>query len=377
MELQDYLRSAWRRLPWIAIVAAAVVALGTLSDAPVRFSSQSQVVFSFEKPEGDVGGSDLVDYEAAQLATLATVATSNEVLESVIAELELDQTVADLSKSVSARLVPGTFIIEVSADAGTRETAEGISRSVAASIVTDAPGLLPHIAVSGTQVTAGPVSSTAVAASPVAEILKFAVIGVVLGLGLSVLADTFDPRVRTRRDLRRLSSTVVTATSRDTDDAAALAARVAVQCSDPGRRTILVVPAGQGAAHEALARDLALGYATMSSSTLLVTRDPAAPANGTVVVRGVDEALPTADPVDLTQRIESLRSTYATVVIAVPAAESSQLTMPLAAVADACVVAVEEGRDVRARVTESLEIFREAGSRKVFAVLVPRSRRTR
>lgn len=378
MELQDYLRSVWRRLPWIAIVAAAVVVVGMLGEAPAeRFRAASQVVFSFEKPTGSIDGSVLVDYETAQLATLAEVAVSTDLLDSIIADLGLEKTGPELAEDITVRLLPGTFIIEVSASADSADTAEGISQKVAAAIVDQAPNLLPQIAVSGTQLTVDPVMSTAVVTSTLKDLVKFAVIGVVLALGLSVLADTFDPRVRTRRDLRRVSSTVVTAESHGSEDAAALAARVAVQCPTPGSRTIVVVPSRRGTAHEQLANDLAEGYGAMSESTVLVTRDGTTAPGGAVVVQRVSETMPSADPADLAQQLATLQSSFATVIIALPLAESSQLTLPLVDLADACLVVAEEGRVERTRVADTLSIIREAGPRLLVAVLVPRARRSR
>lgn len=378
MELQDYLRSAWRRLPLIAVVAAAVVVLGMLGEAPAeRFRSESQVVFSFENPNREIDGPVLVDQETSQLQTLVEIATSAEILDPVIAELGLEESASGLASSVAVRLVPGTSVVQVVATADVAEDAEALSQAVSSSLVEAAPALLSQATVSGTPLPTESATSTAVVTSKVKDLVKFGVIGIVLGLGLSVLVDTFDPRIRNRRDLARISSTLKVTSVPDAETSKALASRLALGCSDQGARTVVVVPTRSGTAHESFADELARGYAEMDSQTVLLTRGGAPVATGTVVVRDLDEALPSTDPRDLSSRLAALRDEFSTVVVAAPEVETSQRAVLLTGLADVCLVVVEEGRVDRAHLSQTLAILRETTPRALTAALLPRSRRPR
>lgn len=378
MELQDYLRSAWRRLPLIAVVAAAVVVLGMLGEAPVeRFRSESQVVFSFQAPATEVAAPVLDDQETSQLQTLVEVATSAEVLDPVIAELGLDESASGLASSITVRLVPGTFVIQVTAMADVAEDAENLSRAVSSSLVSAAPGLLSQVAVSGTALSTDSATSTAVVSSKVKDAVKFGVIGVVLGLGLSVIVDTFDPRIRNRRDLSRISSTLLVASVPDAEMTATLASRLAVGSPDPSARTVVVLPSRAGSAHQSVADELARGFAAMASPTVLLTSGGSRDGAGAIVVRDLDEALPSARPQDISSRLAALREEFSTVVVAASAVQTSQRTVLLTSLADVCLVVVEEGRVDRSRFSQTLEVLREIHPRTLAAALLPRGRRSR
>lgn len=374
MELHDYLRSAWRRLPLIAVVAVAVIILGTIGEQPAeRYRSQTQVVFSFGPPTSAPEGSSLADRETAELATLAEVATSAEVLAPVVSELGLSRSASDLAGDVTVRVLPGTLLLQVVGTSSTATEAETLSTAVASSLVAEAPRILPQVAVSGTSLGTEPATSTAAVSSTVREVIKFGVVGVVLGLGLSVLIDTVDPRIRNRRDLARLSSTLVTASAADAGETGALAARLAVRSPTTESRVVVVVPTRAGTAHESFAEDLARGFVRLSS-TVLLTHDGETSTDDGLVVRALGDVLPSSGLDDVAQRVGALREEFGTVVIATSSLETTQIPALLARLADVCVVAVEVGTLDKSRFGQILTDLRDAHPGTIASVLIPRQR---
>lgn len=369
MQFQDYARSAWTRFPLIILVAAAVVLFGLRGHSTsVRYESEVQVLFS--AGEG-VTSLDPVGYGTTQLQSMAAIVGSPEVLEPVIDRLGLDTSVSALAPTVSASLAKDTFVLTVSAEASTSDDAEALAGAVTDSLILNGQERAIHGALDASPLTPQTTSSVEGSSLSARGLVKDLIVGLVLGLGLSVLIDLVDPRMRSRNEFAQLSSVPVLSEVTRGSQASytSMASRLALRAPDPGRRTVVVLPAGSSDVSEEAASRLSRELAQMSSSTVLVSRSPGQ-VDDTVVVRDFDECFPDNRVVALQEELAALGRSHDSVVISVPHLEKSSAALLLASLADSCVLVVDERRDTRAAVARTITAVREAGSASLTALLV-------
>jgi len=369
MQFQDYARSAWTRVPLIILVAAAVVAFGLRGHSTsVRYESEIQVIFSAGPGVTSV---DPVGYGTTQLQSMSAIVGSPEVLQPVIDQLQLDTSVSELAPRVSASLAKDTFVLTVSAEADTSESAEELVVAVADSLILNGQERAIQGVLDASPLTPQTTSTTLGSSVTAQGLIKDLIVGLVLGLGLSVLIDLIDPRMRSRNEFAQASSVPVLAevTRGSQSSYTSTASRLALRASDPGRRTVVVLPAGSSDASDEAASRLSRELAQLSTSTVLISRTPG-DVDAQVVVRDFDECFPDNRLVSLQEQLAGLSGTYDSVVISVPHLEKSPASLLLASLADTCVLVVDERRDTRAVVARTITAVREAGSASLTALLV-------
>jgi len=369
LQLHDYVRSAWARLPLILLVVVAVVLLGTRgTTVDPRYTAHTQILYSVQQLPA---AADTVSHATTQLASLAEIIASPEILQPVIDDLGLDESVGSLSDDVSATITDGTYVLTVSASADTAGDAERLAAAVAASVVAYAQDLVLPAMIDPALVPAQTSAPAAVGGLSARDVVKNLVIGLVLGAGLSVLLDLVDPRVRTRNQLARLSALPIVSevAGRGPGRAPSVASHVVLSAPDLDRRIVCVVPAGSGAVHEAIARDLADDLVPLSSSVLLITTSDPAPSS-IVTTRNLADSFPDLRPRAIEERLHDLARQFDSVVVVTHSLESSTLPLVVARCADSTLLVVDGKRDTRRATTETISALRTVEVPSVEALLV-------
>lgn len=212
MELRSYLEILRRR--WILILAVglsalAVAAVVTLSMTP-RYTATTRLFFGVE---GSGSATDLAQgstFAEKQMTSYAEVATSPLVLNSVIGQLNLTVTADELAGFVTATVPSDTVILEVSVSATDAAQAARIGNAVGAELSEVAAGLSPERA-DGTQAVrattlAPAVVSTRPSSPSIPQNLALGlVVGLLLGVGIAVLLQLMDTKIRSDQDVRALT----------------------------------------------------------------------------------------------------------------------------------------------------------------------------
>ncbi|WP_156252045.1 polysaccharide biosynthesis tyrosine autokinase [Pseudactinotalea terrae] len=218
MELTDYLRIV--RKNWIAIIVITLLGIGaaltySLLQTP-QYSATTRVFVSTQS--GDTGA-ELAqgnNYTLSRVKTYAQMATSERVLSGVVETLELDVSPFDLAQHVSATTIIETTIIEITAlDADPGQSAE-IADQAAASLAAavdevESVGGQPS-PVRLTTIQNARVPETPISPRTTLNIALGAAVGLVIALGLAVLREVLDTRIRSARDLEAATPHPILAT---------------------------------------------------------------------------------------------------------------------------------------------------------------------
>lgn len=215
MELRDYVRVLHRN--WILIVVLLILGLaggaGSAALQQPKYVASTQLYVSV-RTEGAATG-DLVQgttFARQMVTSYVDVVGTALVLEPVIDELDLADTVSGLSGRITATTPLNTVLINISVTDGDPEQAAEIANAVAASFQSAVQKTLEQPvtedAVSPVRIT---VTEPAVAAtrptSPNVQMLVVlgGVIGLALGLAVSMLRTVLDNRIHTLHDIETLT----------------------------------------------------------------------------------------------------------------------------------------------------------------------------
>lgn len=223
MELRDYIRML--RQNWVIIAACvllgiAVAAAYSIAQTP-QYSSSAKVFVSTSNG-GTIG--ELTQgntFTQQRVATYADLVTTPIVLLPVIGDLQLDSTGEQLESKVTATALPDTTLIEITVTdpdpALAAEIATGVSESL--TLVVESIETTETTDEAGESTTASPVKLTlvqhaAVPQQPVSpnvplNITLGALIGLAVGIGLAVLRETLDTRIRNERDIELIADAPV------------------------------------------------------------------------------------------------------------------------------------------------------------------------
>ncbi|WP_170037210.1 polysaccharide biosynthesis tyrosine autokinase [Georgenia soli] len=219
MELNEYisiLRKRWISVAIIALATLAATAAVTLLMTP-KYSASNRMFFAVEA--GD-SVSDLAQgstFTERQMTSYAEVATSPLVLEPVIEDLGLSVTTAGLADALTVTVPPETVILEITATDQNPELAAEIANAVAEEL-TVAVGDLSPARQDGTEAVRATVTSPAVAptepSSPnvTRNLALGLVLGLMLGVGVALLREMLDTKVRNERDINTVTETSVIGT---------------------------------------------------------------------------------------------------------------------------------------------------------------------
>ena len=213
MTVQDYLRLVRRH--WVIVLIGLVLGLAAGGGGSLLISPQYQASAKlFVSTQSSGTNSDLLqggNFAQQRVRSYADVATSPEVLAPVIDTLHLDSTPQELAGRVRAAAQTDTVLLSITTTDSSPDQAVRITDAVAAQLVATIDELeRPESGPS-------PVKATVVqpAATPTAPVTPDiprnaalgGILGLLLGVGIALLRETLDTKVRTESDLRELTDT--------------------------------------------------------------------------------------------------------------------------------------------------------------------------
>ncbi|UIJ36311.1 polysaccharide biosynthesis tyrosine autokinase [Allobranchiibius sp. GilTou73] len=212
MDLRTYLRvlrKRWRIVVTTTIVMVVLASAYTLASTK---SYQSTVQF-FVSTSDSSDSAQLAQgstFSQARVTSYTQLVTAPVVLNPVIEQLKLPTTAADLGAKVSATVPPNTVLINVAVTNTSAYQAQRIAAAIAQQFPKTVEGIERVSAKSASPVkvttTKSPIiDRSPVSPRPVRNVLLGLVLGLLLGVGLAVLRQLLDNRVRTKEDVEELA----------------------------------------------------------------------------------------------------------------------------------------------------------------------------
>ncbi|MFK5646111.1 polysaccharide biosynthesis tyrosine autokinase [Ornithinimicrobium sp. LYQ121] len=212
MELSDYLRivrRSWRLAVAILLATIVVAALMTVL-APREYRAEAEL---FVSTAGGDGVSDLAQggsFTQRQVATYADIMTTPVVLDPVIDDLGLEDSASALAHRVTATVPPNTVLIDVAVVDRDPAAAAEIANAIAVQFtetVQELERVDPEAdsAVKATVVQSASSPQDPASPDPLRNLALAIVLGLLLGIGLAILRDLMDTRVRGEADLARVT----------------------------------------------------------------------------------------------------------------------------------------------------------------------------
>lgn len=213
MELRDYIRIL--RKSWVLIVLFTLVAVGAASAFSIvqtpQYSATSKV---FVSTQSSGSTSDLAQgnsFSVARVKTYSALVTTPIVLLPVVAALDLGITADELADKVAASAPLDTSIISVTVTDTDPVRAADTANAISASLTL----IVQDIETPDSTDAASPVKLTraqeaTVPTVPVSpnvplNIALGALVGLALGVGIAVLRETLETRIRNTRDVEQLT----------------------------------------------------------------------------------------------------------------------------------------------------------------------------
>jgi polysaccharide biosynthesis transport protein len=215
VELREYLDILRRR--WLTVVIIALTALVLASAVslalPKKYTATTRL---FIAVAGDsvTDMAQLSNFAEKQMASYAEVATSPLVLGPVIDELGLRTTPKELAESVEATVPVSTVILEIAATDLDPTRATQIANAVGEQLKKAAGDLSPQKADGTKAVQATTIAAAQVPDQPSSpEVLQNLgvglILGLLLGLGVAVLRQVLDTKIRNENDVRVLTGSPI------------------------------------------------------------------------------------------------------------------------------------------------------------------------
>lgn len=215
MELRDYLRILRRRWISILVVAVAVTAAAGLFTAlqTPQYASNARLFIS----TADTDESQLLQgsqFSAQRVKSYADLINSRELANRVKEELELDIEAGDLAAKVKAEVAIDTVNLSITVTDTDPHEAQRIAQAYAESLVDlvrelETPSGDNAAPVKATIVDAASFSEAPISPRPARNLALGVVLGLLLGIGIAVLRELLDTRVRTTEDLATLTEAPV------------------------------------------------------------------------------------------------------------------------------------------------------------------------
>ncbi|GAA2899566.1 polysaccharide biosynthesis tyrosine autokinase [Microbacterium esteraromaticum] len=288
LEFFTLIRRGWRVL-LIGAMAGILVGVGYFFLTPKVYEARATGFIASSSEDSLVSGSDEATARASSYVALITSGTVREA----IAE-ELGEEPGSLQGALSARVVPGSTLIEVTAQASSPGTALKLASGALDGLTT----VIDQIESKGGQaskITVVPLDDAAEPSAPVAPNLRFSVIlggvgGLVAGLIVLLLRRVLDVKVRTHTDMSELMGTGVLGRvpklgKKGTAPADSRVANIAKESFrqirtglrfssvDAEVRTVMITSANQGEGKSTVAASLAEVFAAAGQRTIIVDAD--------------------------------------------------------------------------------------------------------
>ena len=213
------IRKRWRVIVTSTLLVLGLAAVWTLV-TPKEYSSHAQFFVSTSGGAGDGGNAALAQgntFTQARVQSYSQLLRTPKLLGPVAKDVGVEEA-GSLAGKVSATTPPNTVLIDVAVTDRSPEMAQRIAKSISVrfpEMITDleALGESPQSSpVKVTLVATPEVEPAAVAPRPTRNIALGVVLGLLLGLGLAVLRDLLDTKVRTKKDIEALTDSAVIGT---------------------------------------------------------------------------------------------------------------------------------------------------------------------
>ncbi|MFT2692204.1 polysaccharide biosynthesis tyrosine autokinase [Clavibacter zhangzhiyongii] len=209
MELREYIRIL--RRSWVLILLVLLLGVGAAAGYSLVQTPEyraSAKVFVSTQSAGTVQDlSQGSSFTQQAVKSYADVVSTPVVLEPVIARLGLDATADSLAPRVTATAAVDTVIIEIAVQDEQAESAAAIANAVAGSFTDVVAELTPVDSNGQPQVKITTLKEARIPGAPVSPRVPLnlalgGLVGLALGIAVSVLRSTLDTRIRGERDLR-------------------------------------------------------------------------------------------------------------------------------------------------------------------------------
>lgn len=217
MELREYirvLRKSWALIAALILVGIGVAAAYSLLQTP-RFSSSAKVFVSTSNGGSVTELQQGNSFTQQRVKTYADLVATPIVLLPVVADLQLDVSDEELAHRVTATAPLDTTLIEITVVDEDPELAASIATAVSKSLTEvvqtiESPGTTDDETATASPVRLTLVQQASVPQRPVSpnvplNIALGALVGLALGIGIAVLRETLDTRIRNERDVQHLT----------------------------------------------------------------------------------------------------------------------------------------------------------------------------
>ena len=216
MDLQSYLRVLRRRWRTILTTALVVVGLAALMTVltPKTYQSNVQFFVSTSDASGNAQLAQGSTFTQARVKSYTQLLKSPKVLDAAATKSGTAKDGKSLSSTVTSTVPPDTVLIDVAVTDKKAVTAY----KVAAAIGEIFPGMVADLErvsanqpspVKVTLVQSAEVNTAPVAPKPTRNIALGLILGLLLGVGIAVLRERFDNRVRSKDDVEEMTEVSV------------------------------------------------------------------------------------------------------------------------------------------------------------------------
>ncbi|WP_209657615.1 polysaccharide biosynthesis tyrosine autokinase [Clavibacter michiganensis] len=213
MALRDFIRMLRRGAVLIILTllvgVGAAAAFSLLQTPEYEASTKMYVAQSSSGSVQDLQQGNNFIQQAVK--SYADVVTTRAVLQPVIDEFGLDMTSRELAESVRASAPLDTTIIDITVKDRSRQDAATLADAIGASLTTVVGTLVPETIEGTPQVQITQLEQAEIPESPSSpnlpvNIIVGALIGLLIGVGVSLLRETLDNRIRGERDVELVTT---------------------------------------------------------------------------------------------------------------------------------------------------------------------------
>lgn len=212
MELRDYLRILRRSWVIIVVMTLAGIAGGatySLLQTPM-YQASTKVFVSASSADSVSDLSAGNSYTQQIVRSYAEVVSTGLVLDPVASELGLEESVDDLASRVSASVTLNTVIVQIAVSDPDPVVAANIANSIAKHLIAAVPELTPANSSGVVPVKVTVTQRAQVPDEPVSPRLNINLVlgafaGLALGVGIAVLRNILDQRIRGQRDVELIT----------------------------------------------------------------------------------------------------------------------------------------------------------------------------
>ncbi|EXF25347.1 chromosome partitioning protein [Nesterenkonia sp. AN1] len=216
MELREYLRIVHRG--WLIIVLATLAGIGaaatfSLLQSP-QYEAETRVYVSTDSASTVAELGQGTTYTQQIVQSFVEVTTTPRVLQPVVEELGLDQTPAELSDSIAVSTQADTVLLQITAVAEDPVVAAEIANTVTENLISVVGEITPGSSGEASSISVEVLQEAVAPESPVSPRVPLnlalgLLIGLSLGVGIAVLRDVLDTRIRGEHDISATTETPV------------------------------------------------------------------------------------------------------------------------------------------------------------------------